>query len=126
MMIVLWILLRVVLILTTAFMAAYLIRCCAGSQSLRLLMGAIHKKFHAYGLRAGPRPYPVERYKWVTAGDDAVCEDCLQRASWAPMDIADWMKEGLPRTPEARTECGENCRCRLVLARRHIPSGKKS
>lgn len=125
MMILLWILLRVVLILTTAFMAAYLIRCCMSSPLLRLLGNAFQRKFHDHRPRTSQGPYPIELYKWVTAGDGAVCEDCLQRASWVPMDIADWMKEGLPRTPEADTACGENCRCRLVMAKRHIPSGKK-
>ena len=61
------------------------------------------------------RQYPVELYVWKISNDDDVCEDCLERASWEPMDIADWMKEGLPGTPEAETECGENCRCKLVL-----------
>ncbi len=58
--------------------------------------------------------HPVELWKWETMEDEDVCEDCLMRASWPPMDIADWMKEGLPGTPEAETECGPNCRCRLV------------
>ena len=61
------------------------------------------------------RTYPAELYRWEIAEDDDVCEDCLDRASWEPMDIADWMKEGLPGTPEAETECGKNCRCKLVL-----------
>ncbi len=46
--------------------------------------------------------------------DEDVCEDCLKRASWPPMDIADWMKVGLPRTSEAHTSCGQHCRCQLV------------
>lgn len=62
-----------------------------------------------------PRKYPVELYIWKISDDDEACENCLERASWEPMDIADWMKEGLPGTPEAETECGENCRCKLVL-----------
>ncbi len=59
--------------------------------------------------------YPVELWKWETLDDEEVCEDCLERASWPPMDIADWMKEGMPRTEEAETHCGENCRCELVI-----------
>ena len=61
------------------------------------------------------RKYPVELYVWKITNDEHVCEDCLDRASWEPMDIADWMKEGLPGTPEAELECGEKCRCKLVL-----------
>lgn len=60
------------------------------------------------------KKYPVELWKWETMHDEDVCEDCQERASWPPMDIADWMKEGMPRTPEAETKCGENCRCELT------------
>lgn len=123
MIIILWILLRIALILAFAFMAAHLIHRCV--PSLYLLGNALKKKIRDRRLRASQGPFPVELYKWVTAGDSAVCADCLERASWAPMDIVDWMKEGLPRTPEADTACGENCRCRLILTQRRIPSGKK-
>ena len=58
--------------------------------------------------------YPIELWKWETMDDEDVCEDCLERANWPPMDIADWMKEGLPRTTEAQTSCGEHCRCQLI------------
>ncbi len=126
MIIVFWILLRIALILAIAFMAAHLIHRGMSSPMLRALKDALWKKIRDQRLRASQGPYAVELYKWVTADDSAVCEDCLKRASWAPMDIADWMKEGLPRTPEADTACGENCRCRLVLAQKRIPSGKKN
>jgi len=66
------------------------------------------------GLNIAKKKCPVELWKWETMEDEDVCSDCLERASWPPMDIADWMKEGMPRTPEADTECGENCRCELV------------
>jgi len=69
---------------------------------------------------------PVELYKWVIVDDERVCDDCLERASWAPMDIANWMKEGMPRTPEADTECGEECQCRLVPYKPTIPSEKQN
>ena len=121
MIITLWILLRIALILAVAFMATHLIHRCV--PSLYFLGNVLKKKIRDQRLRASQGPYPVELYKWVTAGDGAVCGDCLERASWAPMDIADWMKEGLPRTLEADTACGENCRCRLILTQRRIPSG---
>jgi len=59
----------------------------------------------------------VELYHWVTSEDEDVCEECQQKAHMKPMDIPDWMKEGLPGTPEARTLCEENCRCKLVLVK---------
>jgi hypothetical protein len=60
------------------------------------------------------KKYSVELWKWETMADEDVCEDCLKRASWPPMDIADWMKYGIPGTPEAETHCGEECRCQLI------------
>ena len=66
------------------------------------------------GSTAPKNKYPVELWNWETLHDEDVCEECQERASWPPMDIADWMKEGMPRTPEAETQCGENCRCQLV------------
>jgi len=64
--------------------------------------------------------YSVELYKWVAQEDDEVCEDCLERASWPAMDIADWMKVGLPNTKEASTHCKDNCRCELTLHKSEI------
>lgn len=60
-------------------------------------------------------PYPVELYVWVTSHDKNVCEDCIRRSKMRPMDIAEWMKIGLPGTPESNTCCGHQCRCRLML-----------
>ena len=75
------------------------------------------------GLRScGLRPtrkYPAELWVWETMDDEDVCEDCRERATWPPLDIADWMKTGLPGTPESECECGQNCRCRLL---RYKPS----
>jgi hypothetical protein len=56
----------------------------------------------------------LELWKWETLQDEDVCDDCLERATWPAMDIADWMKVGMPGTPEVETECGDNCRCQLV------------
>lgn len=97
-MIALWLILRILLFVTAVALA------------VSLLKYARHK-----GLTSSSTRYPVELYKWVAMDDEEVCEECLERASWPPMDIADWMKAGLPRTPEADTECGRNCRCQLML-----------
>lgn len=60
--------------------------------------------------------YEIELFVWES--DDNVvcrqCDVCQERKEWPPMDIADWMAEGIPRTPEADCECGEHCQCRLV------------
>ena len=66
--------------------------------------------------------YPVELYRWIPQEDGEVCDDCWERARWPPMDIADWMKEGLPGSREAETQCGTDCRCELVLVESKIPT----
>ena len=83
-------------------------------ESLHALMGGLKEGLKGCGFKMSQHRYPVELYLWMTVDDENVCEDCRERASWPPMDIADWMKEGLPGTPEAETECGDDCRCKLV------------
>lgn len=56
-----------------------------------------------------------QQWIWSTMHDEDVCADCLERSTWPPMDIADWIKAGLPKTKEADTTCGHNCRCQLVV-----------
>lgn len=82
-------------------------------EALQILRNGFREGLRGGGLAEKPR-YPVELWVWETMDDDEVCEDCLERASWPPMDIADWMKEGLPGTPESETGCRHECRCRLV------------
>ncbi len=72
------------------------------------------------------KKYPVELWIWETMQDEDVCEDCLERASWPPMDIADWMKEGMPTSPEADTKCADQCRCQLVRYDPHQSHHKHS
>ena len=71
-----------------------------------------------------PRNYPVELWVWETMQDDEVCEACLERGSWPAMDIADWMKQGMPGTPEANTHCKNKCRCQLIRYQPPIPPQK--
>lgn len=88
-------------------------------EALRIIIGGFRQGLRQCGLLIAKKKCSVELWKWQAMDDEDVCEDCLQRASWPAMDIADWMKEGLPRTPEAQTECEEHCRCELV---RHEPN----
>ena len=83
-------------------------------ESLRTVWEGFNEGLKGCGLCMKKQKYPVELWEWVTMDDEDVCDDCLERASLPAMDIADWMKEGMPGTEEAQTECGKNCRCRLV------------
>ena len=75
--------------------------------------------------KASKKNYQIELWKWETMHDENVCQDCLERSTWPAMDIADWMKEGMPRTPEAETKCSENCRCQLVRYYPGVSANKK-
>lgn len=120
-MIALWFILRILLFVTAAAMIVSLLKYARHKGSLAVLLNGIKSGLKNWGLTSSAACYPVELYKWVAMDDEEVCEECLERASWPPMDIADWMKAGLPRTPEADTECGRNCRCQLMLYESRIP-----
>ena len=83
-------------------------------EAIQTILAGFQEGLRQCGLYLSRRKYPVELWKWETMEDEDVCDDCLERASWPPMDIADWMKEGMPRTPEAHTQCAQQCRCHLV------------
>ena len=70
--------------------------------------------------------YTVELYKWEIVENGDVCEECLRKSFLLPMDLADWMKEGMPAC-DADSDCEGACRCNLVLhekrpAKQHRPS----
>ena len=104
---------------------AYLIKLSNLQNDIRTLIKGIKTGLNGTGLAPKKPRYPLELYQWITMDNDEVCEDCLDRATWLPMDIAGWMKEGLPRTPEAHTECGDQCRCELVLVKPKQHIGNK-
>ena len=85
-------------------------------EALAIVRNGMRQAFLGCGFSFQKTRHPVELYSWQTMDDEDVCEDCLERASRPAMDIADWIKEGLPRTPEAGTKCGKNCRCELIQA----------
>ncbi len=116
MMIALWMVLRILFLGTAIFLLVYLIINSKNKDALHVLARGIQEGLRRCGLIIAEKDqYTVELYKWVALDDGEACEDCLQRASWPAMDIADWMKKGLPKTLEAHTQCGEHCRCQLVF-----------
>ena len=113
MIIILWIITVSFFLAVLAMLGAALWRHPSFRDSARTLLDGFRTALKDCGWTP-KRRYEVELWKWEVMNDEDVCEDCLERASWPPMDIADWMQAGIPRTPEAETECGEECRCRLV------------
>lgn len=94
-----------------------------GSESLKIFVSGFKESFKKSGFNPATKKYPVELYKWIICEECLECDECLDRASWDPMDIADWIKEGLPGTPEADTECQDYCQCRLIVVRKKVGSG---
>lgn len=82
---------------------------------LSTLNNGIKEGLRGCGFKIKKSEYSIELYRWVITDPENVCDDGLDRANWPAMDIADWMKVGLPGTPEADTECGEDCTCELRL-----------
>ena len=114
MIILLWFTTILLLVSFSIVLILYLIKSPHTKESLQTLLNGFKEGLNWCGFFMRKNRYPVELYKWVAMNDDEVCEECLERVFWEPMDIADWMKEGLPRTPEAETSCGHACRCELV------------
>lgn len=113
--IIIWFLCLFLLIATLTLLGWALLRQQGPSEGIRIFANGFRSALKGWGFTK-PK-YQIELWRWETMEDEDVCEDCLERTEWPPMDIADWMKEGLPGTPEAETECGEHCRCRLVRYR---------
>jgi len=114
MIIVLWFTCVILFLALAALLAGLLIKAPGRKESLQTFFNGFKDGLKGSGFHTKQHRYPVELWIWETMDDEDVCEHCLERASWPPMDIADWMKEGLPGTPESETECGPDCRCRLV------------
>ena len=110
----LWILTLGLFIFSSLLCLYFLFHKRHSSRDLYTLWEGFKEGLRGCGLVISPHRYPVELYKWEITDHEHVCKDGLKRSTWPPMDIADWMKVGLPGTPEANTECGKNCSCLLV------------
>ena len=118
-----WALLTILSAVTFLWLAMYMVQHPHFKEGIKILQNGFRAGLKGSGLTPLKPRYKIERYKWVSMDDDEVCEDCLKRASWPAMDIAEWMKLGLPNTPETDTRC-DHCRCELVLENSDITSTK--
>ena len=116
-----WFLVLGLLLLATATLAWFLLH----HPGLKILQNGLPAGLKDIGSNNPRHNYQAELWKWETMHDENVCKDCLERSTWPAMDIADWMKEGMPRTPEAETKCSENCRCQLVRYYPGVYANKK-
>lgn len=112
--VIVWIILRILVIALGAYIVYAIIKHKSAKDAFLTIKGGIKSALRDCGFVFKPKTSSLELYVWVPQ-EDETCEDAMERASWPPMDIADWMKAGLPRTPEAGTACGKNCRCELML-----------
>ena len=100
-----WLSILLLFIITTMILMVYFFSTTKINSYFETFLHGCREALHGCGFHIGKRQYPVELYKWVVEDPDKVCEECLDRATWPSMDIADWMSAGLPNTPEARTRC---------------------
>lgn len=113
MIIMFWIFLRFLFIGLLALLIVIAITNKFTQEALQTLWNGIKEGLRGSGFLF-PSKNEVELYRWVVTDEEHVCDDGIERASWPPMDIADWMKAGLPGTPEADTDCGSECSCKLL------------
>lgn len=110
-----WLLCFILFIFTAALLTALLFNHSAhSSDGWHALIENIKERLQGNSLKVPQSRYPVELWVWDNSEEEDPCEESIERAAWAPMDIADWMKEGMPQTPESGTEMCEGCNCRLV------------
>jgi len=114
MLIIFWLICVLTFLLLASLLLIILLKNPDNREYLRTFFNGLSEGFFKSGLKNPKARYPIELWIWETLDDEDVCEDCLDRTTWPPMDIADWMKEGLPGTPESETQCHDNCRCQLV------------
>ena len=119
-----WLITLIVFVLTSVILIRYFLQDPKNREAFRTVLDGFKEGLRGCGFKFQKSKYTIELYKWVTLENDEVCEDCLQRASWEPMDIADWMKEGLPKTSEADTQCKARCRCKLMLVKSKVQTHK--
>jgi len=113
MLIALWIVCLLAFLFSGAILLKHLLHKPGAQNSWQSLFSGFKDGLRGSGLLFKKR-YPVDLYIWEVLNEELVSDECLERSTWPPMDIADWMAEGLPGTPESGIGCGENCYCRLV------------
>lgn len=119
MIIALWILLRLIFIAIALFLIYYFIKEIRNDGALLTLIAGIKNALKDCGFYLRNRNYSIDLYRWVIDNEDEeICDESYERAQWPAMDIADWMKEGLPRNAQGETLCGRDCNCRLILERK--------
>jgi len=115
MLIAIWFILRILFFAVAAFLIYYYIKSLSNDGAFEALKNGIKSACQGFRFdeKTKDNSYSIELYKWSINENDEVCEEALERATWPAMDIADWMKEGLPRSADGTSLCGRNCQCKL-------------
>lgn len=124
--IIFYFLILILLVTTTILLCLWTIGYWPKNQELWLPLGdGMKHALRDSGLHIPAQKSKVHYYRWIP-GPDA-CDEAWTRVHWPSMDIVDWMKEGLPGTPEMKRKCGQDCQCRLMSApremKKHNPPG---
>ncbi|MBP9853422.1 MAG: hypothetical protein KBD53_00985 [Candidatus Omnitrophica bacterium] len=116
MIIALWIILRILFFAAAIFLLYQYFKSLINDGSFHVMKHGLNKPFKnsQFDTKANHNQYTLELYKWSINEGENVCEEALDRAAWPAMDIADWMKEGLPRSSDGTSLCGRNCQCKLT------------
>lgn len=110
-----WIALRILFFAAAVTLIYFYVKSLKSDGSIDIFKNGLKSALADCGFLFGSKKdIPIEVYKWTINERDDVCEESLDRATWPAMDIADWMKEGLPRYSDGSSLCGRDCRCKLT------------
>ena len=110
-----WIILRILFFISAFYLLYYIILKLKENGAWQTFNKKFKNALKPYGFSMGHKKYPIELYKWVICDDDDdVCDESIHRATFPAMDIAEWMKKGLPHSANGESICGKKCHCRLI------------
>lgn len=120
MIVAIWLTLRILFFLFAAVLCYYYVLTLKKEGTFRIFKHGLRSALKDCGFHMQNAPgqkYSIDLYKWTINEHEEICEDSLDRATWPAMDIADWMKEGLPRASDGTSLCGRDCQCKLTRVR---------
>jgi len=102
--------------ITSVFLINFIIKSSSANSALHGIINGFKDALHGSGFIVANRHQRAElfRLELLDEDDDETCDECLEKISSPPMDIADWMGEGFPKQPDPSSKCGGECRCELV------------
>ncbi len=117
--IILFLITRILLIAALAAFIVLTVKTKSFKESLAILIRGFKRGLQGTGLFLPHTSKKIELYRWIPDKNRDVCEASRECAECPPMDLADWMETGYPKSPDADEACHEDCKCKLVCIKTH-------